>query len=181
MRSSSDHDSEIPGWLRALGRWAWANRPKLAPPVIAGLLTAAVCLALHLICVAADLKLARAELNEGWGVVRALDDEAFALFDQDTSHRAKRKETLDELNAQKSTAAHAWVEWKQAVADTQRDLARIKFGRAERLLRRTAEFRALLIAAERELASAQDARLHGQSVRVAPRIKEILAPVLASR
>jgi hypothetical protein len=181
MHSASGHDSDLPDWLRTLGHWAWANRRKNAPPVIAGLLAAAVCLALHLICVAADLKLARAELNEGWGVVRVLDDEAFALFDQDAAHRAKRKETLDELNAQKSTAAYAWVEWKQAVADTHRDLARIKFERAERLLRRAAEFRALLIAAERELAVAQDARLHGQATRVAPRVRELIAPVLAVR
>ena len=181
MRASSEHDSDLPDWLRTFGHLAWANRQKLAPPVIAGLLTAGVCLVLHLICVAADQRLARAELNEGWGVVRALDDEAFALFDQNASHRAKRKETLDELTTHKSTAADAWVEWKQAVADTHRDLGRIKYERAEQLLRRTAEFRALLIAAERELASAQHARLHGQSVRVAPRIKEILAPVLASR
>lgn len=181
MRASSDHDPDLPDWLRALGHWAWANRPKLAPPVIAGLLTAGVCLVLYLICVAADLKLARADLNEGWGVVRTLDDEALALFDQVASHRARRKEALDELNTHKSTAASAWVEWKQSVADTHRDLERIKFERAERLLRRTAEFRALLIAAERELASAQDARLHGQSARAAPRVREILAPVLALR
>jgi hypothetical protein len=181
MLASSDHDSDVPDWLRALGHWAWANRHKLAPPTIAGLLTAVVCLVLHLICVAADLKLARADLNDAWGVVRALDDAAFVYSDQAASHRAQRKEALDDLDKHKVKAADAWVEWKQSVADTHRDLERIKFERAERLLRRTAEFRALLVAAERELASAQDAHLHGQSARAAPRVREILAPVLALR
>ena len=181
MRASCDQDSDIPDWLRALGRWAWANRPKLAPPVIAGLLAAVVSLVLHLICVAADLKLARAELNDGWSVVRTLDDEAFALFDQAANHQARRQEILDALKQRKPDGSEAWVEWMQATADTHRSIARIKFERAERLLRWTAEFRLLLVAAEREFATAQDSRLHGQAARVAPRVREILAPVLALR
>lgn len=181
MREPSEHDPDITDWIRSLGHWAWVNRPKLAPPVIAGLLAAGVGLGVHLLCVVADLKLARADLNDGWRVVRTLDAEAFALFDQAADHQTRRQETLDTLKQWKPDGSEAWVGWMQATADADRDLARIKFERAERLLCRTAEFRLLLTAAERELARARDARIHGHTVRVAPRVREVIAPVLALR
>jgi hypothetical protein len=74
-----------------------------------------------------------------------------------------------------------WVERNQAISDSHSQLSRANAERRDTLIHLTAVYVRLVTEAEAELLRAKDARDRGVPYKVAPRVREILSPILSAR
>ena len=73
------------------------------------------------------------------------------------------------------------MEWIAASADAHTQLSKANWERRDNGLHLAAEYRRLIAEAECEILRAKDARDHGTPYKVAPRVRDLLAPVLNTR
>lgn len=181
MRDSSDHDSEIPGWLRSLGCWAWANRNSIGPAVGMVLLVIALPLALAYFFAPSDLDRAEADWVRAADVVKKLRADALDCGEEATTAATHVAEMRAEIRQGQHSADAAWLRYQVALCDTLEQRHADYSRRRDALLALVADYLPLIAEAKREVLRGRTARDRGHPVRIATRVREILAPVLAPR
>jgi hypothetical protein len=128
-----------------------------------------------------DLERADADVKRAWVVINVLEDEAQKNIDDARGHRARAAEIRQTMDKSRGITDPPWFEWCAAKAENHTRLANAKRDRRDSLLHLTVEYLRLLAEAECEIIRAKNARDHGTPYEVAPRVREILTPVLAGR
>jgi hypothetical protein len=127
-----------------------------------------------------DIERAESDIQKAKDIVLALDQEA------DSRHataKAYRTYSSDyRTSAERGAASGSvWVERNHAIADSHSQLSRANGERRDTLIHLTAVYVRLVTEAETELLRAKDARDRGIPYKVAPRVREILSPILSTR
>ena len=125
-----------------------------------------------------DIARAEADLQKARTIVVAFDDESAAHRHAARQHYERAADEKKLLAKHEDTADAEWVEWHRALADGHSRLSRAKDARRDNLLHLAAEYLRLLAEAESEILRAKDARDRGTPYKVAPRVRELLAPIL---
>lgn len=181
MCSLHDPEPDIPGWLRPALDLACKHRATVVPAVALALAVAATVGVLIYQLSPTDIERAEADLAKAQARVSALDDEAYSRVEEARHHATRAAEIQTHLEERKDSKDAEWLEWRRATAYTQSQLAQAKYARRDNLLHLSAEYRRLLTEAECEVLRAKDARDRGTPYTVAPRVRELLAPVLNTR
>lgn len=177
MCSSSQRDPDLPLWLRSALRWIWPHREQVA--VGAGVLLAVA--AFHLFFAPTDRDLAVSDLERACAEVRRLEVEADQSMREANANSAAAAECRRRGEGVPNRSDRVLIEWYGSYAESNTELARERGERRRTLLALATEYRALLTEAERQILRAQTARDRGQPVRVAPHVRDVLAPILAPR
>lgn len=173
----------VPGpdaWVRSLDCWAWKNRVAVVPAALAALVAAAVGLLVHFLG-PTDIEQAEAELVKARAVVCADEEESLACGAEAKGHWLRSAAYQKKADEHRDTSDVEWLEWHHALADGHAQIGRAKFARRDTLTHRTAVNLRLLAEAECEILRAKDARDRGTPYEVAPRVRDLLAPVRAGR
>lgn len=181
MCSSSQHDPDLPLWLRTLVRWAWTRRDQLALPVGSVLAVTAIGLILFFRFAPSDLDLAEADLSRAREVVKQI--EADALHSMESARRDAGWEAhhRKEIESNKHSDDPEWLRWQEAYRRAHADRYANHIRRRDALLALATDYIPLLAESEREILRARTARDQGHPVRVGTRVRDILAPVLDTR
>lgn len=174
-------NSGVPGWYLTVAVWLWEKGHWIRYFIVSVVGAAVVVGGLNHRSPPSDLEQAYAELQMAWklqAAYRAEADEHFRMSEE-------REEAIADFRAKAEAAKHtpdpAWAEYCEAMAVGNEIVQKAERTRRDNLLRLCAEHRRLAAQAESELRRAQDARDRGAAYPVAPRIKEILTPVLGAR
>lgn len=167
------HDDDLPQWTRSI--------LSLAPAVALAVTLAGLVGGLVYLLGPTDLERAEADLRKARAVVVALDNDADASLKEAKGHKLRSAEHRQQLDKNPDVEDAEWREWHQAMADGHAQLHRAKDARRDTLLHLTTEYLRLLAEAEGEILRAKDARDRGTPHRVAPRVHDLLAPVLSGR
>jgi methionine-rich copper-binding protein CopC len=128
----------------------------------------------------ADIDQAEANLHTSWAVINRLEDEADEQQLASQGHRKRAAEHQKMVNENKDEPDTPWVEWHRASADGHSLLATATSARRDNLLQLSAEYRRRIAEANCAILQARDARDRGTPMTVAPRVREILRPVLSN-
>ena len=181
MCSYDGHRTDFPLWPDAVHAFVWRHRDSLRSAL--GLTAALVALA----GIAAyrltptDIERAEDDLRNARAVVVAFDNEADAALKEAKGHKLRAAEHRKQLDTHPDVDDAEWRAWQQAMADGHARLHRAKDARRDTLLHLVADYLRLLAEAECEILRAKDARDHGTPYKVAPRVRDLLAPVLSTR
>ncbi len=156
---------------------AWKLQAALPPAVALATLT---CGLLYLLG-PTDIERAEADLQKARGVVVALDAESKACLTDAKGHKVRAAEHRKLLAEHPDTPDVEWLEWHRAMADGHFRLYRAKEARRDNLLHLAAEYLRLTAEAECEILRAKDARDRGTPHQVAPRVRDLLVPVISGR
>jgi hypothetical protein len=126
-----------------------------------------------------DIERAEADLAKARAIVCALDRESDAQQEETVKHKERASEHQRIADKNKDTTDLPWLEWNRAMADGHSQIGRAKRDRRDNLTHLTAVYLRLLAEAESEILRAKDARDRGTPYKVAPRVHEILAPILS--
>lgn len=125
-----------------------------------------------------DLDEAEAELVKARAVVCADEEESLACEAEAKGHRLRAAAYQKKADEHRDTSDVEWLEWHHALADGHAQLARAKSARRDTLTHLNATYLRLLAEAECEILRAKDARDRGTPYEVAPRVRDLLKPVL---
>ncbi len=184
MCSCNGQRTDFPPWRESLQVFVWRYRDQLraALGLAAAAVTLAVLAALAGLVVYSftptDIERAEADVRKARAVVVALEWEAGSCSKDAEGHKlyaAEHQKRADEPPYKE------WLEWERSMAYGHAELARAKFDRRDTLARLCATYLRLLAEAEGEILRAKDARDRGTPYKVAPRVRDLLAPVLAAR
>ncbi len=128
-----------------------------------------------------DIERAEADHRNAQAVVLALEDEAAGCEKAARHLKARAAECRKRAVEHKDSSDTAWLEVQHAVADSFSQLGRANLDRRANLHHLTAEYLRLLAEAECEILRAKDARDRGTPFTVAPRVRDLLAPMLSAR
>lgn len=176
-----DHDDEMPRWARSVESFAREHRALLAPVVALAVTLAGLAGGLFYLFAPSDIERAEADLRKARAVIVALDNEADAALQEAKGHKLRAAKHRQELAKHADVDDAEWRAWQQAMADGHARLHRAKDARRDTLLHLTSEYLRLLAEAEGEILRAKDARDRGTPHQVAPRVRNLLAPVLSGR
>lgn len=180
MCSSARFHSDAPDWLHALLAAAWRHRAAVVPVVALAAALAGLAGGLLYLLGPTDVERAEADLQKARGIVCALDDESGVCQKEARGHKECAAEFRKRADENKDTTDGEWLEWTRAMADGHARLARAKRDRRDNLFHLTAEYLRLLAEAEGEILRAKDARDRGTPYKVAPRVRELLAPLISA-
>jgi hypothetical protein len=179
MCSSNRSDPDLVAWLRYLDRWTWQNRAVVVPIALAGLAAAAVGLVAHFFG-PTDLERAESDLRKAGAVVNAIEAEAPRQLKDWREHRQEAAHYRKLADENKDSSDVEFLEWHLATARGHSRLAGAASDRRDHLLRLAAEYRRLLAEAQCEILEAKEARERGMPYEVAPRVRELLKPILTN-
>ena len=114
-------------------------------------------------------------------VVTALIYESGDCLKDAKEHKLCAAELRKLLDERSDSADAEWLGWHRSMAESHSQLHRAKRARRDSLLHLTAGYLRLLAEAESEILRAKDARDRGTPYKVAPRVRDLLAPVLSGR
>lgn len=175
MCSCNNHRPEIPPWARSA--WIGDIRRLVTPALIALGLTALLAYQLG----PTDIERAEADLQKAREVVLALEEEADRCQAAAAKYRARSAEYRGRAHEEKDTTDREWLERQHAIAEGNDRLFRANYDRRNTLTHLTAQYLRLLAEAEGEVLRAKDARDRGTPYPVAPRVRDLLAPILNTR
>lgn len=181
MCSLCDFDGDVPRWVRSLQSFARDHGAVLAPAVALAATLAAMAGGLFYLLGPTDIERAEAHLWKARAVVAALDDEATASLKEAKGHKLRAADHKKQLDENPDVDDAEWRAWHQAMADGHGRLYRAKVARRDTLMHLAAEYLRLLAEAEGEILRAKDARDRGTPNTVAPRVRDLLAPVMTGR
>jgi hypothetical protein len=171
----------MPPWLQSGLNLVWKHRDSILRfPIICGF-AAVVVGTLVFKFSPTDLERADAEVKKARVAIVSLEEEAGQHLENAMKYRKRLTTIRKSLEEGKDLPDPAWLEWCEAMADGNTRLQKAHYARRDNLLRLIAQYLRLLAEAECEILRAKDARDRGTPYVVAPRIQELLAPVLASR
>lgn len=180
MSSSCRPESDIPDWLRSVLALTWKHRATVGPVAALVLAVAALAGTLFYLLSPTDIERAEADLRKARAVVSALDDESVGHQKAARLNRTRAAEHRKLADDNKDTTDTEWLERHRATAESQAQLGRANDARRDNLYHLTAEYLRLLAEAECEILRAKDARDRGTPYQVAPRVRELLAPMLSA-
>lgn len=170
-----------PPWRRSAGTFVRANRGRLLALVhAAGIATLLGILAYQHLG-PTDIERAEADLQKARDIVAALDAESDTCQKEARGHKARAAEFQKRAEEDKDTTDAEWLEWNRAMADGHAQLGRAKRDRRDNLFHLVSVDLRLLAEAECEIIRAKDARDRGTPYKVAPRVRDLLAPILGTR
>ncbi len=181
MCSSARFDSDVPDWLRSLLALVWKHRAAAAPVVALAVTLVGLAGGLFYLFSPTDVERAEADVQKARAVVMALDDESVSCQKDARLHQARAAEFRKLADDNRDTTDTAWLDWHRAMADSHSQLRRAKSARRDNLYHLTAEYLRLLAEAECEILRAKDARDRGTPYKVAPRVRELLTPMISAR
>lgn len=126
-----------------------------------------------------DIERAEADLRKARAVVAAFDEEAGVCVTAAKGHKRRAAEHQKQVDENPNEPDAEWLEWQRSMAHGHAKLARANYARRDTLIRLSAAYLRLLAEAESEILRAKDARDRGTPHKVAPRVRELLAPVLS--
>ncbi len=179
MCSCNNHRSYLPPGHQPVHAFLRKHRDALRGISVLAVALAAAGLVAYLLT-PTDIERAEADLKKGWAVVNTLEDEAIQASKDARGHSKRAAEYRQAEEEDKDTGDAAFLEWCWSSAHGHKQLSKAKWARRENSLPLAAESRRLLAEAECEILRAKDARDQGTPYKVAPRVREILAPVLGS-
>lgn len=182
MCQCARHDSDFHPRFRPGQSWARKHRNTLAPAIAIAIVTLAALgggLAYQL-C-PTDIERAEADVARAWSVVNALETECEQQRDDAVHHKARAAHHQKILDQNPGSPDGEWLEWEKVAASRHTQLRAATLARRDNLIHLSTVYRRLLAEAETEVLRAKDARDRGTPFRVAPRVRELLAPVLSAR
>lgn len=180
MCSSNSSRPDVPDWVRPALDWGWQHRNTLIPVAAVVLLVAMVAGLLVYRFTPTDLECAERDLHKAWGVVNTLEDEAPRQFKDCRNHNQRAAEHRKLAAESEGSTDIEMPDWHRATARAHAQLAEAASDRRDHLLRLTAEYRRLIAEAHCEILRAKDARERGTPYEVAPRVRELLKPILTN-
>jgi hypothetical protein len=180
MCQAANDDSDLPPWVHALRAWIWRNRDTAVPVAVAVLGVLVVIGILVYRFTPTDLERAEADLHKAWAVVNTLEDEAPRQLKDWRGHNQRAAEHRKLADENKDSTDVESLEWHRATARGHARLADAASDRRDHLLRLAAEYRRLVAEAHCEIIRAKDARERGTPYEVAPRVRELLKPILTN-
>jgi hypothetical protein len=183
MCSCNSRSSDIPPWLRSLHASARRHRNDLLAVVALGVTVAALAGLLFYFFGPTDIDRAEADLKKAWAVLNALEEETAQARNDARGHTKRAAEYREVAEADKAntTPDAARAEWIAASADAHAQLSKANWERRDNGLHLAAEYRRLIAEADCEILRAKNARDRGTPYKVAPRVRNLLAPLLAAR
>lgn len=127
-----------------------------------------------------DIDQAEASLHASWAVINRLEAEADEQHLASSGHRERGNEHQKMVDGSKAEPDAPWVEWHRASAHGHSRLATATSTRRDHLLKLSAEYRRLIADANCVILQARDAGERGTPMTVAPRVREILRPILSN-
>jgi hypothetical protein len=128
-----------------------------------------------------DIERAEADLKKAWVVVNTLDEEAAEAGKNARGHAKRAAEYRQTAADEKDSTDTPRQEWIESNASGHKKLSKANWDRRDNALHLAAEYRRLVAEADCEILRAKDARDRGTPYKVAPRVREILTPVLAGQ
>ena len=181
----SEQRTDVPAWRRPSGSVRWGNRGR---NVIALFNVVGLATLLGMLAILAyqrfgpgDIERAEADLQKARDIVAALDEESETCQKEARGHKARAAEFRKRGDENKDTTDTEWLEWNRAMADGHAQLGRAKRDRRDNLFHLISQDLRLLAEAECEIIRAKDARDRGTPYKVAPRVRDLLAPILGTR
>lgn len=181
MCSCNNRGSDIPPWLRALGTSVRRNRSDILGVVALLVLVAALAGVLLYLFGPSDIDRAEADLKKAWAVLNALEEETAQARNDARGHTKRAAEYRKVADEDKDSTDAPRAEWYAASADSHAQLAKANWERRDNGLHLAAEYRRLIAEADCEILRAKNARDRGTPYKVAPRVRDLLAPLLAAR
>ena len=126
-----------------------------------------------------DIEQAESDLAKARAIVVALDAESEIQQEETVKHNACAADYRRIADDNKDTTDLRWLEWNRAMADGHSQISRAKRDRRDNLFHIIAVYLRLVAEAESEILRANDARDRGTPYKVAPRVRELLAPILS--
>jgi hypothetical protein len=124
---------------------------------------------------------AEADVRAGWAVVDALENEAAEQVQEARHHKQQAEERQRVLDANKYRGDSGWDEFARGHVAYHARLRAARCARRDVLIHLATEYRRLVVEAECELLAAKSARDRGVPHKVAPRVRQLLTPVLGNR
>ena len=180
MCASSQHRDNSPEWIRYAQSLAWKHRAVVVPAAGVVLVLAVVAGTLFYLLRPTDIERAEADLHKAWAVVNTLEDEAPRQLKDWRGHNQRAAEHRKLADESKDSTDVEFLEWHRATARGHARLADAASDRRDHLLRLAAEYRRLIAEAHCEILRAKDARERGTPYEVAPRVRELLKPILTN-
>lgn len=171
--------SDAPDWLHALVAAAWRHRATVAPFVALAVILAGLAGGLFYLLGPTDVERAEADLQKARAVVAAFDEEAGVCVTAAKGHKRRAAEHRKQADENPTETDAEWLEWQRSMAYGHAELARANYARRDTLIRLCAAYLRLLAEAEGEILRAKDARDRGTPYKVAPRVRELLAPMIS--
>jgi hypothetical protein len=179
MCSSNRSEPDLVARLRHLDRWTWQNRAVVVPVALAGLAAAAIALIAYFFG-PTDIERAEADLRKAQAVVNAIEAEAPRQLKDWREHSQEAVHYRKIADENKNSSDVESLEWHLATARGHARLAGAASDRRDHLLRLAAEYRRLVAEAQCEILQAKEARERGMPYEVAPRVRELLKPILTN-
>jgi hypothetical protein len=172
---------EPPPWLDSVNAFVRRHRNTIRDFVAVAALFGALGSLLGYLLTPTDIERAEADLVKARAIVVALDRESDTHQKEVVKHSARASEYRQVADENKDTTDVPWLEWNRAMADGHSQISRAKRERRDNLTHLTAVYLRLVAEAESEILRAKDARDRGTPYKVAPRVRDILAPILNPR
>ncbi len=180
MSDCCQHRADSPEWLQYARTLAWKHRTVVVPAVSVLLVVALLLSTLFYQLSPTDIERAEADLHKSWAVVNDIEEEAPRRLKDCRGHNLRAAELRKLVAENESSSDFEWLEWQRAKAQGHAQLATAADERRDHLLRLAAEYRRLIAEANREILRAKDARERGTPYAIAPRVRELLKPILTN-
>jgi hypothetical protein len=181
MCSSADCKPDLPPWLHFGVNCAWKHRDSIRRFAIMCGFAAVITGGLIYKFSPTDLARADADVDKARVIILSLDEEARQQLENARKHKKRLAEIRKSLEEEKDSKDTARLEWREAMADGNSRLQTAHYARHDNLLRLIAQYLRLLAEAECEILRAKGARDRGTPYVVAPRVQDLLAPILTKR
>ena len=172
---------DVPIWWQSLSVQVWNQRDWIRGSALACFVAAAVVGGLIYGFMPDDLHQAYAEMSKAWTLMQANKAEADEHLNKIEWRKGRIVYLRTELEKAKRTPDKALAEFCEAAIAANEQVQKAEKSRRDNLLCLCAEHARLLAQAESEFRRAQDAKDRGAPYPVTPRVRAILAPVLAAR
>jgi hypothetical protein len=174
-------DSELPNRTRFRLGVIRKHRAIVAPVAAVALTAAGLAGILLYLHSPADIARAEADLRRAQAVVLALDEESNDCEKTARHLKTRAAECQQLAEEHRNSRDTSWLEVQRAIAESFSQLRQAHLDRRATLLHLAAEYLRLLAEAECEILRAKDARDRGTPYKVAPRVRDLLAPMLPAR
>lgn len=180
MCSCNDRPSDIPPWLRPLCANVQKHRDAfLAFAALVAVLAALIGTAAYFFG-PTDIDRAEADLKKARRIVNEIEEESSQAAKDARGHEKRAAECRRIAEQETDSTDDARVEWVESSARGHKQLSKANWERRDNCLHLAAEYRLLLAEAESEVLRAKNARDRGTPFQVAPRVRDILTPILAA-
>lgn len=181
MSSTAPFDSDIPDWLRSLPVLAWKHRAVVGPVAAVAVVLTGLVGGLCYLFGPDDIARAESDLKRAWVVLNAIEEESTKARNDARGHTKRAAAYRKVADEDKDPTDTPRAEWLAASADCHSQLANANWQRRDNGLHLAAEYRRLIAEADCEILRAKDARDSGTPYKVAPRVRDLLTPILAAR